>query len=171
MEELLNKLFDEKTIKLLSYIQGKKTIHVRETSREINLPVSTVFRLFKKLGSAGLLKTTKVGSFKIYSVNTASPLYSITEKIVPKMKPIDFFIKEIMGPKVEQILLLDEGEDRASIMVIGDVKAAKAQELTEQIKAEFLFSIKALVFSKGQYENLESLNMKPTPKKVLYKRE
>jgi hypothetical protein len=69
---------------------------------------------------------------------------------------------------IESIALLDEAENRASLMVIGDVKQAVAHEIAEQIKAEFNFSIKVLVLSHSQFDNLDALNMKPGAKKVLF---
>ena len=170
MEELLKRLFDRKTVLVLSYLQGRKSLQIRETAREINIPVATVFRIFKKLESIELIKGIPVGAFKIYTVNNASKAYALVEKLIPKLKPLELFTKEILANKVEQVLLLDEGEDRASIMVIGEVKQSRAQEITEKIKAEHAFSIKALVLSQSQYDNLEALSAKPVPKRTLYKK-
>jgi DNA-binding Lrp family transcriptional regulator len=168
LEELLKKLFDEKTVKIISYIQKKKSLHIRETARETGLPITTVFRIFKKLESFELIKSMEVGAFKIYNVNRESRFFPYLEKLVPQMKPIEQFIKSACYEKVEQILLLDDGENRSSIMVVGDAKTAKIQEIAEEIKTNFGHSIKVLVLSKSQYDNLEALNMKPTPKKVLF---
>lgn len=171
MEDLLKKLFDEKTVKIVSYIQGKKNVQIRETARETNLPVATVFRIFKKLESIDLLKGMPVGSFKIYHVNKASKFYSLIEKIVPKMKPLEAFINDIPKDKIEQVQLLDEGEDKASILVIGSIKTAKVMETCEQVKQDFSnYSIKPLVLTRPQYENMASLNIAPVSKKSLFKK-
>lgn len=170
MEELLKQLFDEKTIKIISYLQNKKTLQIREAARQTSISVSTVFRIFKKLEKIDLLKGKKIGAIKTYKVNQKSKFYTLIEKIVPKMKPLEFFTKKIVSENIEEILLLDKGEDKASIMIIGEISGEKYQKVTETIKKDFDFSIKVLVLSKDQYENLASLNMKPTPKKVLYQK-
>lgn len=165
---MLNKLFDDKTVKVLSQLRDKKMIQVRETSRLTSIPPATVFRIFKKLLSIGLLEKESKGSFNFYKVNSNHQAYFLLEKLMPKAKPLDTFVQRLPKDSVDMIALLDEAENRASILVIGDVKQVSAHEIAEQIKTEFNFSIKVLVLSKSQYENLDSLNMKPNAKKILF---
>jgi DNA-binding Lrp family transcriptional regulator len=171
MDEVLKKLFDEKTVRILNEVQGtNKIIRIRETARKTKLPVATVYRIFKKLVEADLLKMGKIANLSYYEINKSSKAYLLVEKMLPKLKPVEAFTALILKEKIEEVLLLDEGEERASIMVIGEVKSNRAFEITEQIKNDYGFLIKSLVLSRPQYENLDALNMKPVPKKVLFKR-
>lgn len=165
---MLNQLFDDKTVKILSILRDKKVIQVRETSRLTSIPPATVFRIFKKLSSIGLLEKESKGSFNFYKVNSAHQAYFLLEKLMPTLKPLDVFVERMPKSTIESIALLDEAENRASIMVIGDVKQATAHDIAEQIKAEFNFSIKVIVLSRAQYENLDAVNMRPNAKKVLF---
>ena len=165
---MLNQLFDDKTVKILSILRDKKVIQIRETSRLTSIPPSTVFRIFKKLNSIGLLEKESKGSFNFYKVNSTHQAYFLLEKLLPKTKPLEAFVERMPKTAIESIALLDEAENRASLMVIGDVKQAVAHEIAEQIKAEFNFSIKVLVLSHSQFDNLDALNMKPNAKKILF---
>lgn len=171
MEEVLKQIFDEKTVKILHEIHGKKIIQVRETSRLTNIPPATVFRIFKKLQAINLLTKEASGTFHVYRVNPDTPAYFILEKLMPKKKPIDAFLESLPKEKIDNISVLDESEDRASLLVIGGIKQSIVQEIAQKIKADYNFSIKLLILSKMQYENLAALNMKPTPKRVLFSNE
>ena len=168
MEGMLNRLFDDKTVKVLSHLRDKKMVQIRDTSRVTSIPPATVFRIFKKLILIGLLEKESKGSFNYYKVNSNHESLFILEKLMPKIKPLDVFVQNLPKDNLDTIALLDEAENRASLLVIGDVKQAVAHEIAEQIKAEFNFSIKVLVLSKAQYENLDALNLKPNSKKVLF---
>lgn len=170
MIEELSKLFDKKTLSVLNELPGKNFIGVREISRKTTLPVATVFRIFQKLEKAGLLNKENLGTATAYRVNPGHKLYGMLDKLLQKKHPLDVFTEIISKEKTENVLLMDEGENRASIMVIGEVKAAKASEVADAIKKEFGFSIKALTLTQAQLENMEALNMRPVPKRVLFKR-
>ncbi|MCD6575640.1 MAG: winged helix-turn-helix transcriptional regulator [Nanoarchaeota archaeon] len=171
MENILKSMFDEKTISVLSEIPGRKTIGIREISRKTNIPVATVYRIFKKLEKSGLLKKTKSGVFSFYEVNQNSKAYLLLERLIPKKSPLDIFTTIVSKEKTEEIHLLDEGEDRASLLVIGNVKTKKVQEICDAIKKEFGYSIKPLVLTRAQYENMVSLNIAPASKKLLFKKQ
>ncbi len=170
MQEILKSLFDEKTIKILSEIPGRKNLGVRDISRKTKIPVSTVHRIFKKLEEADLLKKKLINNVPYYEVDEKSKAYAIIEKLIPKKTPVEIFTNIVSKDKTEEIHLLDKGEDRASILVIGNVKTEKINEICNVIKKEFAYSIKPLVLTRSQYENMNSLNMGPSIKKSLYKK-
>ena len=170
MENILKAMFDEKTILVLSQIPGKSTIGIREVSRNTKIPVATVFRIFKKLEKSGLLKKKKVGVFSFYEVDKNSKAYSLLERLIPKKNPIEIFTTIVSKEKTEEIHLLDEGEDRASVLVIGNAKMKKIQEICNTIKKEFGYSIQPLVLTRDQYENMASLNIAPISKKLLFRK-
>ena len=171
MENMLKQLFDDKTIGVLSVIQGKKIVQVRETSREANVPPATVFRIFKKLQDIGLLSKEPTGTFNIYKVNKNSDAYFLLEKLIPKTDPLDAFVDELPKDKLENISLLDEAENRASVMIIGSLKHSLIQALVEKIKKQYNFSINTLILSKAQYETLASLHMKPSPQRIIFEKQ
>ena len=170
MQEILKNIFDEKTVNVLFEIKGKKIIGVREVSRNTKIPVSTVHRIFKKLESANLITKKNIGVMNYYEVNETSKSYKFLEKLVPKKTPFEIFTAIVSKEKTDEIHLLDRGEDRASILVIGNVKTEKVQDICETIKNEFMYSIKPLVLTRSQYENMNSLNMSPAIKETLYKK-
>jgi len=171
MENILKSMFDEKTISILSEMPGRKTIGIREVSRKTKIPVSTVFRIFQKLEKSGLLKKTKSGVFSFYEINQNSKAYLLLERLMPKRSPIEIFTTIVSKEKTEEIHLLDEGENVSSVLVIGNVKTKKVQEICDAIKKEFGHSIKPLVLTRAQYDNMVSLNIAPSIRKALFKKQ
>lgn len=170
MKEILNSLFDEKTVSVISEIPGRETISIRDVARKTSLPVATVFRIFQKLEKSGLIKKKRVGVFSCYEIDKNSKAYALTEKLIPKQNPLELLTNIVSKDKTEEIRLLDEGEGRANILVIGQIKTNKVMELCEVIKKEFSFSIQPLVLTREQYDNMARLNIAPSSKKVLFKR-
>ena len=168
MEKILKSLFDKKTVSILSEIPGKKNIGVREVARKTNLSVATVYRIFQKLEKGGLLKKKKVGVFSVYEVDEKSKAYAIVEKLIPKQTPLEIFTKIVSKEKTEEIRLLEESQDKANVLVIGNVKTKKIQDICKAIKKEFAYSIQPLVLTRAQHENMASLNIAPVSKKLLY---
>jgi len=171
MIEELSKVFDKRTISVISELHGKKLVGIRETARKTSLPVATVYRVFKKLESAGMLKKEIIVTAHVYSVNHENKLYFVIDKLLQKRHPLEVFTDAVSNEKADQILLLDEGDNIASVMVIGEIKPSKANEIVDAIKKEHNYSIKVLSLTQAQLDNMESLNMKPVPKKILFKRQ
>ncbi len=170
MENILKSVFDEKTVSILCEIPGKKIIGIREVSRKTKIPVATVYRIFQKLEKSGLLKKRKTGVFSFYEVNQNSKAYALIERLIPKKHPLEIFTTIVSKEKTEEIHLLDEAEDKASILVIGNIKTKKVQEICEAIKKEFAYSIQPLVLTRAQYENMAALNIAPMSKKKLFEK-
>jgi DNA-binding Lrp family transcriptional regulator len=170
MENILKSLFDEKTISVLSEIPGRKTIGIREISRKTKIPVATVYRIFRKLEESGLIKKRKAGVFSFYEVDQNSKAYLILEKLMPKKNPLEILTEILSKDKVEEVHLLDAGESTASILVIGNIKSRKVQEICATLKKEFGYSVQPLVLTREQFENMASLNIAPISKKVLFKK-
>ena len=170
MKEILNSLFDEKTVSVISEIPGRETISIRDVARKTNLSVATVFRIFQKLEKSGLIKKKKVGVFSCYEIDKNSKAYALTEKLIPKQNPLELLTSIVSKDKTEEIRLLDEGDSKASVLIIGQVKTGKIMDLCEVIKKEFAYSIQPLVLTREQYENMARLNIAPSTKKILFKR-
>jgi len=170
MENIIKSMFDEKIVSVISEIPGKKVVGIREVSRKTKIPVATVYRIFQKLEKSGLLKKRKNGVFSFYEVNKDSKAYFLVEKLVPKKTPVEIFTTIVSKEKVEEINLLDEGDTKANILVIGNVKPKKIQDICDTIKKEFAYSIQPLVLTREQFERMNSLNIAPISKKVLFKK-
>ena len=163
-------MFDEKTVSIISEMSGKKTIGIREAARNTKISVATVYRIFQRLEKSGLLKKKKAGIFSFYEIDQNSKAYAIVEKMVPRKSPMEIFTTIVSNEKTEEIRLLEEAEDRANILIIGNVKTTKIQEICDAIKKEFRYSIQPLVLTRAQYENMASLNIAPMSKKVLFQK-
>ena len=171
MIEELSKVFDRRTISVISEIHDKKIVGIRETARKTSLPVATVYRIFKKLENVGMLKKEKIVSAHVYSINHESKFYFMMDKLMQKKHPLELFTELASNEKADQVLLLDEGENMASVMVVGEIRPSKANEIADSIKKEHGYSIKVFPLNQAQFESMESLNMKPVPKRVLFKRQ
>lgn len=170
MLDELSKVFDKSTVSVISEIYGKKTVGVRETARKASLPVTTVYRIFRKLESAGILRKEKIASARVYAINTENKLYFVIDKLLQRRPPLEVFVDAVTKEKVDQVLLLDDGENVASIMVVGEIKSSKVNDITDMIKKEYNFSIKVFPLNQAQFESMAALNMTPVPKKILFKK-
>ena len=59
MKQLLEKLFDEKTVKILNEIQDKNQVQVRDISRRTGISPATVFRILKMIAKKSQLEKKK----------------------------------------------------------------------------------------------------------------
>ena len=169
--DILARLFDEKILKILKEVQGEKIMQIREVARSTKLPPSTVHRIFQRLEKIGLLHKENIGTVHIYKVNQTSEIYNLIERIIPRQLPLDIFMSQLKSYPIDEILLIHSQEEMSNLVIIGDIKAETVQNLTDNIKKDFNHSIRTLVLSKVQYNNLEALNMKPTYQKILYKKQ
>ena len=171
MNELVRRLFDNKILNVLSDIQGKNYVAIRETSRNTELPVASVYRVFKRLNEIGILKKEKIAGKTVYSVDKNNKLYKELESIIPTETPIEHFVNSIEKEKINQILLLDSGDKTASLWIVGNPTKTKINNTTQKIREKIGFSINAQIFTKEQVENLERLNIRPPIKKILFNTE
>jgi|GEM_PF-4414525 len=167
--DILEKLFDEKTLKILNEIENKDMVQIRQIAQLTKLPPSTVYRVFKKFESVNLLQKVAIGTTKIYKVNQNSEAYMLLERLIPKRNPLDILVSNIINYPIEEILLIDSNETMSNILIVGNIKNDDVQKVVDEIKKNFNYSIRFLILSKAQYNNLDALNMKPVHKKVLYK--
>lgn len=68
MSGILDGIVDKKIKNILNvFIKNKNELfHIRKISEESNVPISTSFRLIKKLVSLGFVTIIRINKFKVY---------------------------------------------------------------------------------------------------------
>ena len=74
------------TKELLNYffINPQESLYVNELSRKLNLDKRNLVKKLRELEKEGILKSQAKGNLKLYSINTAYPLYREYGKIILK---------------------------------------------------------------------------------------
>jgi predicted transcriptional regulator len=67
---LLEGIIDRKIEKILQLFleNNDELFHINKVSSKSNVPVSTAFRIVKKLAKIGVLSTVNIGKFKVYKL-------------------------------------------------------------------------------------------------------
>ena len=67
-ENILGGLIDSKTEKILRLFlkDNDSLFHLNKISKSTKIPLSTTFRIIKKLARIGIIDTIKIGKIKIY---------------------------------------------------------------------------------------------------------
>jgi len=67
---VFEELIDEKLLKILTLFMHNKEqqFHLQKISQETNIPISTVFRIIRKLTNLDLIDFTTIGKLKIYRI-------------------------------------------------------------------------------------------------------
>ena len=70
MNGVLEGLLEKKVKNILGvFIKNKgELFHLQKISKESNVPISSCFRLIKKLVGLGFITTIKIGKFKVYKL-------------------------------------------------------------------------------------------------------
>lgn len=166
MKEELSKVFDEKKIKVLTLLSNKEKAKVRKVARETEIPISTTYRILKKLEDADLLEGKRSGASKVYKVQKDSELFKFARReLVEKeeeSKIVEILPKEYLRKIVKTSL--DEGPKFVIICEKGEMEKVKDKVNEEGYQSE------TLVLSEDQYDSLSPFGVDESKSEVLYKK-
>ncbi len=173
--DILEQLFDSKMLKILRlfYADEKTELYLREISKKTGIPVATTFRIINKLSKLSIIETLQIKKFKLYKLGDNEHTRFLGHFIRKEKQALQVFItraKAIEG-LASIILQGNEEKDRANIILIGEnIDQAKVKELCAAIKTEFNFTITELILGDEQFKQMDSMNLFPEKKQVMYQR-
>ncbi len=98
-------LFGDSRRRLLGLLllRPEQSFHVREIARSTGVDAGNALRELKRLHSAGLVASTRVGNQVRYQANRASPIFTELASIMRKTSGLSDVLREALMPLVPQI--------------------------------------------------------------------
>lgn len=149
------------------FLNPGSSAYLRELSKELGTSTNSVRIELNRFEKAGLIRSSKIGNKKMYSVNTSSALYPEMQKLTFNYFGIDQIIERVIKKlvNVEAVYLtgdLAKGLDHpvADITLIGrNIDTAYLARLIEKVQKELGKKIRTLVYDPDTAYKLESPNI------------
>jgi DNA-binding Lrp family transcriptional regulator len=175
-ENLLENLFDEKTLKIIRlFLDYKnKEFYLREIAKESDVPVSTTFRLVKKLVNANIIKQIKIKTLKLYKLAENDNTKYLSKLLKEKPRALEEFLQKAKRfDFIDEIILHGKEEkNKASVLLIGDnIDNGEIKMLCGKIKEDYNFNVLTVPLEREQFEQMSSMDLFPREKRLLYSRE
>ena len=96
--KILEELFDSKVLKVIKFflVNKDKEFYLQEISKQVGVPIATVFRMIKKLKGLKIIDEIKIKKFKIYKCADNDTIRFLESFIKEGKRIIDNFV----GPKL-----------------------------------------------------------------------
>lgn len=157
-KNVLEALFDEKTIAVLKQLLSKKDIfYLRDLSRESNVSLATTYRIVQKLKDLGLVQKKQQDKYSIYELNRSSPLFEQIYTLILGIRPDPI---ELLKRKIAELSLELHITKDKKVFIIGDTSKSEAvNSITAEIEAETGIRIKYLLMSAEQFKQMQDMNL------------
>ena len=170
---LLEGLFDRKILKVLKlFLQNKdKQYYLREISKQLRIPVATVFRIVRRLLELDVIREVKIKKFKLYECQENKNTAFLESFIKEGKRIIEAFVDKVKElSAVEAIIQYgEETEDKANLIIIGaGVDSNTLKPYTAEIKEKYRYTISVLPLTREQFEQISSMGLYSGKKEVLY---
>ncbi len=173
-KKLLLELFDEKILNILEYIlYSNDEMNLSKISKETNVSNASTHRILNKLEGLNIIKTKKIGKFKIYS-NKDNELTNFLKTFIEKEnKPIKVFINKISKiESVKKVIMNNEPTKKSVdliILVKDKLDEIEIRKVVNEVSERENFLIKYTLLNQRQYEQMEDMNLFGK-KKILFER-
>jgi len=160
---MLERFFTSKTrVKLLTLfiLNPDRELHIREIVRLIKENINAVRRELHNLEETGLLKSTKIGNMKQYTLNKNMPLYEELASMVLKTEGVAKILKEhlnelgsiqsafIYGSFANNTAQVDSDID---IFIIGSINEKKLIPALHDLEKQLSREINYVLFTPQEY--------------------
>lgn len=174
-KKILLELFDEKVLKILEYIiYSNDDLNLSKISKQTSVSNASTHRILKKLESLNIIKTKKIGKFKIYSKKENEITNFLQTFIEKDSKPLKQFVKKASKLKnIKKIITNNEPRKRSVdliILVKEKVNEIEIRKIVNEINEKENFLIKYTILNQTQYEQMEKMNLFGNRRKVLYEK-
>ncbi|MFW6046717.1 MAG: hypothetical protein ACOCP4_02880, partial [Candidatus Woesearchaeota archaeon] len=128
----------------------------------------------KRLETLDIIKTKKIGKFKIYSKKENEVTHFLQSFIEKDSKPLKEFVKR--ASKLENIKkIITNNEPRKKsvdliILVKEKINEIMIRKIVNEISEKENFLIKYTILNQTQYEQMEKMNLFGHKRKILYKK-
>lgn len=141
----------------LLLLRPEEALHGREISRRTGLPAGTITRELTKLAEVGLLNRDTRGNQRVYSANTASPVFAELASILRKTSGMADVLAQALAPLMPSLHVafvfgsMARGQETAGsdidVMIIGDASFRQIVEALHPTEAVLGREINAQILS------------------------
>jgi predicted nucleotidyltransferase len=141
----------------LLLLRPEEALHGREISRRTGLPAGTITRELTKLAEVGLLNRDTRGNQRVYSANTASPVFEELASILRKTSGMADVLAQALGPLRASLQVafvygsMARGQETAGsdidVMLVGDAGFRQVVEALHPTEAMLGREINAQILS------------------------
>jgi hypothetical protein len=175
-KNILEEFFDRKELSILKLFLFDETdkFYLREIAKKAKIPVTTTFRVIRKLKEIGIIDETLIKKTKLYSLSQNKNTKLLSELFEEKRTILEEFVEVVsILPGVVMIVMHgEETKDKTNIIVLGsgiDTKAIK--DKVGEIKEKYNFNIIELVLEPAQFTQMSSMNLFPNNKVILWEKQ
>ncbi len=173
--KILEELFDNKVLKVIKFflVNKDKEFYLQEISKQVDVPIATVFRMIKKLKELKIIDEIKIKKFKLYKCADNDTIRFLESFIKEGKRIIDNFVGSVSRlDNVEEIILYgNETEDKANVLLIGNgINSNGVKKICAEFKEKYNYNISALALARDQYEQMSSMGLYSSKKRSLFKR-
>lgn len=163
MTSKIDRLFGSRTrLSLLSKLMMSpdRSFHIRELSRELNIPYSMLYKEEKNLASLGILNEEKKGKVTLVSINKKLPYFAELKGLIMKTVGLGDLIKEAFSELIGLRYALiygsfASGEELESsdvdLLIIGDLKEEKVLSAISQIEKKVGREINYILWGEEEF--------------------
>jgi DNA-binding MarR family transcriptional regulator len=173
--ELLQELFDEKIVKILSIFakDPDRKFYLTEVTKITNVNVSTTFRILNSLVKKEFVRSVIIGRTRFYHLNNNDK----TQKIISLLKfekketndLIDFVERMKTISRIKKIILQSKEKNSAKVILIGDyIPMDRVLRCAQDVKAKNGYDIQYVELTQRQFDGLYNINEFKKNGKVLY---
>ncbi|MBN2458914.1 hypothetical protein JXB28_01390 [Candidatus Woesearchaeota archaeon] len=174
-KNILEEFFDKKTLSILKLFlfDDTKQFYLREIAKKAKVPVSSTFRIVKRLKAMGLVSETIIKKTKLYSLAVSKDSAYLSKLLEEKKGVIEEFVDYVSKlPGVDMIVMHgEEAKDKANIIVIGAAVDSKAvKEKVGEIKGKYNFNIIEYVLDPGVFNQMSQGGLISGRKVILWEK-
>lgn len=161
-QDLLARIFDEKTVKLLEKLLAKKDVfYLRELSKEADVSLATTYRIVQKLIALGLAEKSQQGKFTIYRLRTDSPAFAELRNVISGQAsdPIETLQKLLRETFPEQPMMMYLLKDGKKVFIVGDINAEKVENIAKTIQSRTGAALNLLAISSDQFSKMQDMGL------------
>lgn len=174
-KELLEKLFDEKKLKIINHFleNPNEEFYTREIAKRTRVSVATTFRILNRLTELDIIYEVKMKNTKLYKLKDTKSTSMLSEVLSYKKSALKDFVDQASSLDEIEKIILHGKEDRkkTSVYIIGNnIPTDKVQNISMDIKRKYDFNIMELTFEPDQFEKMSTMGLFSGKKKVLYEK-
>lgn len=170
--EILKDLFDERIIEIIKIFinNPEKKFSLTDISNITRINITTTFRILNKLVSKGFLKTSYFGKAKVYQLEKNEKTLALI-KLLKKETPLQEFVNKVSEhPRVKKIILEEQTNKNAKIIIVGDyLPTEKIEKICKEIKEKKNFKIEFIEMTEKQYDKLNNFGYN-LERKIIWKK-
>ncbi|MAG39311.1 hypothetical protein CMO90_04465 [Candidatus Woesearchaeota archaeon] len=174
-KELLERLFDEKRLKILQLFFSKpeEQFYLREIAKKTKIPLATTFRIINKLNELQIIKKLRIKKFKVYSFNKTKNTDFLQEILAQKKSALNEFVEKtsvIQG--IDTVILHGKEEkEKANVLLIGkNMSVEKIKSVVIKIKEKYDFTIIDLALEHEQFTKMSNMGLFPGRRTILFQK-